>query len=129
MGKKHFGITLGSLLAIGLLAMALGAFASAAPSTVDGPKCFNRAPTIVGTPGDDKITSDVDIDVIDGLGGDDTISGRRGGDFICGGQGDDRMAGGQGNDHINGGPGIDGLKGGPGRDTLIGGPDTDKITQ
>jgi len=56
---------------------------------------------VVGTPGDDVITTHGGNDVIDAKGGNDTVNA------------------GKGNDSITGGPGNDILNGGPGNDTYI----------
>ena len=107
-------------------------------------KCWGKAPTIVGTTGNDTIVGTEGPDVIAGLGGRDTIRGLGGNDRICGpgkiridgGDGDDRLQGsrgddilkgGDGDDRVEGGRGDDRLEGGSGKDHLGGGPDTDRI--
>ena len=47
------------------------------------PKCFGRAATIVGTPGNDTISGTDGDDVIVGMGGFDQVAGRGGVDRIC----------------------------------------------
>lgn len=49
--------------------------------------CEGRAPTILGTDGDDALVGTPGTDVIDGLGGNDVIDGRGGDDIICRGPG------------------------------------------
>ena len=114
--------------------------------------CRGRAPTILGTDGDDVIHGTEGPDVIHGLDGDDVIYGLGGDDVVCGGRGDDwievgagrdlalgergvdtligagkgdRLNGGGGRDTLHGGRGSDRLNGGPGVDHLDAGPGTD----
>src|SRR5687768_12084664 len=57
-------------------------------------KCLGNRPTLVGTPGDDRIRATDHLDVIMTLGGNDVIVGTRGGvlgDRFCTGTGDDRL--------------------------------------
>ena len=62
--------------------------------------CFGEPATIVGTPGDDDIRSDIDTDVVVGLAGVDRLGGR----LVCGGKdGDGELVG----FRVNGGPGDD----------------------
>jgi VCBS repeat-containing protein len=60
----------------------------------------NKADTITGTAGDDRIFGD---------NGNDTLSGGAGNDYLDGGNGSDLLSGGAGNDEINGGNGQDTL--------------------
>lgn len=108
------------------------------------PMCFGKQPTIIGTPGDDKLMGTNGDDVIYGDGGSDTIRGRGGDDRLCGaGDNFDRVLGNEGADRINGGSGADLLYGGQGGDVLRaggqgssqeigermwGGPGNDKMT-
>jgi Ca2+-binding RTX toxin-like protein len=108
------------------------------------PDCFGRTPTIVGTPGDDRLRGTDGRDVIHALGGVDDVTGGRGNDLIClgdggsepseilevarGGSGDDRISGGPGADVGYGGPGADRLSGGPGWDNLSGGRGHDRTS-
>ena len=116
--------------------------------------CRHKAPTILGTKGNDTLTGTPGRDIINGRAGNDTIIGLGGNDWICGrfdkdtiragggndfilggtendrisgGTGDDRMAGRSGNDRMNGGLGNDGLLGGRGNDTLFGNAGNDRI--
>ena len=116
--------------------------------------CRHKAPTILGTKGDDTLTGTPGRDIINGRAGNDTIIGLGGNDWICGrydedtiragsgndfilggtendrvsgGTGDDRMAGRAGNDRMNGGVGNDGLLGGRGNDSLFGNAGDDRI--
>jgi len=82
--------------------------------------CAGRAPTIVGTAGDDVIRGGPGRDVVIGLGGDDTIRGLGGDDLLCGGEGTDVVRGGAGNDLLLAGLGAGVLSGGAGDDRLIG---------
>ncbi len=97
--------------------------------------CDGHVATIVGTPGDDKLTGTDGPDVIAGLGGRDKIHGNGGDDIICGGHGSDVIYGGDGADQALGGRGRDALYGAEGRtishdtsdDRLEGGPGEDLI--
>lgn len=82
--------------------------------------------TIVGTPGDDRLTGTGD-DVICGLDGDDRILAGPGDDVVLGGGGDDVVFGGPGADRLLGEGGRDRLDGGPGRDALSGEEDHDVL--
>jgi Ca2+-binding RTX toxin-like protein len=59
-----------------------------------GKKCFGDRPTLVGTPGDDRIRATSGNDVIVTLGGDDVIVGPKGAEWMesyCTGTGDDQV--------------------------------------
>ncbi len=117
-------------------------------------RCRHKAPTILGTKGDDTLIGTPGRDIINGRAGNDTIIGLGGNDWICGrfdedtiragsgndfilagtendrvfgGPGDDRMAGRAGDDRMNGGAGNDGLLGGRGNDSLFGNAGDDRI--
>ncbi|MBF2002255.1 MAG: hypothetical protein IGS38_16230 [Synechococcales cyanobacterium M58_A2018_015] len=85
--------------------------------------------TIVGTPGNDRLTGTPRNDRIEGLGGRDRLSGLGGNDVLLGGAGNDTLLGGNGNDTLFGGAGSDRLTGGRGRDVfaLERGPGVDRI--
>ncbi len=85
-----------------------------------------RRCTIVGTPGDDRLTGTGD-DVICGLDGDDRILAGPGDDVVLGGGGDDVLLGGPGRDRLLGEGGRDRIDGGPGRDALSGEEDHDVL--
>jgi Ca2+-binding RTX toxin-like protein len=89
-----------------------------------GPRC-----TVVGTPGNDVIDLDNNVDdVICGLDGDDTIvSTGWGNDIVIGGPGNDSIMVGDGNDIVDGGPGDDHIGGGNGNDMVFGGAGNDTI--
>src|SRR5438034_1225263 len=82
---------------------------------------------VVGTPGDDVITTRGGNDVIDAKGGNDTVNAGKGNDTITGGAGDDTLDGGDGNDTLFGGDGDDTLTGGIGGDVLWGGAGNDVL--
>jgi Ca2+-binding RTX toxin-like protein len=104
------------LLASLLVVWGLGASGAAAP------RCFGKAPTIVGTAKKDRLKGTNRKDVIVAKGGDDRIKARGEDDLICAGAGDGRLEGGGGNDRLNGGKGTnDVLAGGGGNDDLAGG--------
>ena len=90
------------------------------------PSCRGRAPTIMGTNGDDRLRGTGADDLIAALGGDDRILGLGGNDTICGGSGDDRLGGGAGGDALLGNKGDDRLRGGAGGDLLLGGQGDDR---
>ena len=92
-----------------------------------GPLCWNRPPSIVGTPGDDLIVGTPGDDVIVGLGGRDRIIGKAGRDVICGNKGKDAISGSKGPDLLVGGSGSDQLAGNENLDTLSGGAGDDDI--
>ena len=59
-----------------------------------GEKCFGDVPTLVGTPGDDRIRATSGDDVIVTLGGDDVIVGPKGAEWMdsyCTGTGEDQV--------------------------------------
>jgi Ca2+-binding RTX toxin-like protein len=70
-----------------------------------------------------------DVDIIDGLGGNDKINGLAGDDQLFGGSGNDKLTGGEGNDLLDGGSGNDGLVGGNGNDTYVVDSATDVVTE
>ncbi|MEO1611695.1 MAG: Calx-beta domain-containing protein, partial [Pseudomonadota bacterium] len=102
--------------------------------------------SLVGTPGDNRISGRGGRDTVfagsgddfinGGSGndrlfagrGDDTASGGTGNDLIVGGDGDDRLIGQGGADNLRGGRGEDSLLGGSGRDLLNGGENDDAIS-
>ena len=92
----------------------------------DEPTCRGRAPTIMGTSGDDRLRGTDGNDSIAALGGDDRVFGLGGNDTVCGGGGNDRLNGGAGGDALLGNKGDDRLRGGGGGDLLLGGPGRDK---
>ncbi len=51
--------------------------------------CWGRTPTLIGTPGDDRIEATPEADTIVTLGGNDHVSGMRRQDRLCAGDGDD----------------------------------------
>ena len=59
------------------------------------------------------------MDVLRGLGGDDTLGGGDGLDTLEGGNGNDTITGGNGNDTLTGGNGNDSIDGGDGDDTAV----------
>ena len=71
------------------------------------PRCFRKAPTIVGTDRGQRLRGTNGADVIFGDDGNDTLLGRGGRDRLCGGSGRDRLKGGPGRDKLDGGPGRD----------------------
>jgi Ca2+-binding RTX toxin-like protein len=62
--------------------------------------CFSHPATIVGTPGDDRISGTSGADVIAALDGNDIVRGFGGNDMVCLGDGRDSVTGGAGNDQF-----------------------------
>lgn len=108
-----------------------------APVTSAPVMCGGFEATIVGTPGNDRLTGTAGRDVIAGLQGNDIISGLAGDDIVCGGLGDDILIGGQGFDVLYGAQGNDTLIAANGETTaqqadsaggrMFGGADDDRI--
>jgi len=73
---------------------------------------FDKADTILGSGGNDRM---------DGFGGNDILKGRAGHDHLGGGPGVDRLFGGLGNDELDGDSGNDIMIGGAGADTFLAG--------
>lgn len=120
------------LLALGALLLVVGK-GGAARTQIE---CIGAAATIVGTPGDDKLTGTAGPDVIVGLGGSDDIQSGAGDDRVCGDDGFDFLTGDLGNDVLDGGAGFDllsgregddRLDGGLGADILVGGPGNNSL--
>lgn len=105
--------------------VALGALVAGPGPALAGGSCQGRAPTIVGTQGNDKLEGTRFADVISGLGGADVIKALAGNDYVCGGDGNDKIEGANGHDRIEGEGGNDTMQGGRGDDRLDGGSDTD----
>ncbi|MGO7543094.1 metal-binding protein [Rhizobium ruizarguesonis] len=73
---------------------------------------------VIGTSGNDVITTGAGNDKIAGGDGADTLNGGAGYDSLNGGVGNDTLNGGDGNDHISGDVGNDVIRGGAGNDTI-----------
>ena len=96
-----------------------GAFSTARVTvTVLGAPEAPPAGSIMGTTGDDIITTANTNDTIYGQAGDDNVSSGGGADTIFGGAGRDTIDGGDGNDVLVGGAEDDDLTGGLGADTF-----------
>ncbi|NJL88994.1 MAG: DUF4347 domain-containing protein [Coleofasciculaceae cyanobacterium SM2_1_6] len=93
----------------------------------DDQKSPQRANTVYGLQGNDRIFGGAGDDNLYGGAGNDVIRGGKGRDFIKGGAGNDRLSGGKGNDVIFGGAGKDIIYGGQGNDFLSGGAGDDLI--
>jgi Ca2+-binding RTX toxin-like protein len=76
---------------------------------------------------DNDITGNDQVNILNGLAGNDTIAGEGGNDELIGDLGDDNLDGGEGNDTINGNNGNDVLTGGEGDDFLYGDSGSDSI--
>ncbi|MEZ0226303.1 MAG: Ig-like domain-containing protein [Alphaproteobacteria bacterium] len=75
---------------------------------------------LLGTSGDDTISSGSQAHVVYGAAGDDNLNGGGGNDTLYGGIGRDSLNGGDGGDILYGGNGDDDLTGGKGDDILYG---------
>jgi len=82
--------------------------------------CLGFAPTIIGTPFDDRLVGTKGDDVIAAGTGHDTIIAKGGDDLICAEQGNDVIRAGRGDDTVLAGPGEDSVYGGSGHDTIYG---------
>jgi Ca2+-binding RTX toxin-like protein len=89
---------------------------------------FAQAP-LMGSAGNDSLQGvGGRVNLLAGLGGDDSLRGGRLGDEIYGHDGADWAYGASGDDLIGGGAGSDTLIGGIGNDRLIGGADRDQLS-
>jgi len=84
--------------------------------------------TILGSSGDNELSSGAGNDVVNGRGGNDRIFSEEGNDTVSGGDGDDTIYAGDGQDLVDGGAGNDNISGGAGADTLLGGGGDDIIS-
>jgi hypothetical protein len=82
--------------------------------------CVPSVSRLCGTPGDDLLVVNPNVDVPV------TVMGGAGNDWIIGGPNADTIIGGDGADRIFGRGGADTLKGGAGPDSLVGGPGADR---
>ena len=89
-------------------------------STETGTDTLATIENIIGSQGNDTITFNGGVNIIDGQGGNDTISAGGGADIVSGGLGNDTLNGEAGTDTLNGGDNDDTLNGGADADTLIG---------
>jgi Ca2+-binding RTX toxin-like protein len=112
----------GSLAPAGIIAnLTTRTLGGAATGTLDG---FER---LTGSPFDDELTGDANVNLILGGEGNDTLDGAGGNDTVQGGPGDDSLYGGDGNDTLKGEDGNDSLYGGEGNDNLQGGNEYDNL--
>jgi Ca2+-binding RTX toxin-like protein len=81
-----------------------------------------------GTGDDDNLSASSRIDILFGLGGNDTLSGGDNNDVLSGGSGNDMLSGGASADRLYGGFGHDELLGGAGNDAVFGGRGADTIS-
>ena len=96
-----------------------------ATSSAVGTDTLSGIENYIGSQGNDSITVNGGINVIDGRGGNDTINAGGNNDTVLGGAGNDTLNGEAGNDTIDGGADDDTLRGGAGADTLAGGTGND----
>jgi len=88
---------------------------------------FSGIEHIIGTNQADILTGDINLNRIEGMGGDDTVYGKYGDDILDGGVGLDTLYGSDGLDTLYGGDDADKLYGGLGLDTIFGGAGADEI--
>ena len=96
-----------------------------ATSSAVGTDTLSGIENYIGGQGNDSITVNGGINVIDGRDGNDTINAGGNNDTVLGGAGNDTLNGEAGNDTIDGGADDDTLRGGAGADTLAGGTGND----
>ena len=92
-----------------------------------GNDVFTSIENIIGSQGDDTITFNGGINVLDGQGGNDTINAGAANDIVRGGSGNDTLNGEAGADTLDGEEGNDTLIGGAGNDTVDGGDGSDTV--
>jgi|EndMetStandDraft_8_1072994.scaffolds.fasta_scaffold281717_2 Ca2+-binding RTX toxin-like protein len=110
MNRTHrtAGLMLATATALAAL-VANGSEATAQPAETPTLICQGQVVTIVGTPGDDRITGTAGADVIMTVGGDDIVFAGAGDDVVCAGDGADTVHGGAGSDLLRGEAGADRL--------------------
>ncbi len=95
---------------------------------------FTSIEAIQGSNHDDFLQAGVSVEMLHGMGGNDTLMGGNGLDTVSGGDGDDQvfgdngkdlLMGDAGDDYLDGGNAVDTLNGGEGNDTLRGGNGND----
>jgi Ca2+-binding RTX toxin-like protein len=144
-GKDAMATPRRATLGIGLLLATTLVLTIAPAGAALAATCGGLPSTMEGTSGDDWLIGGTGIDVIAGLGGNDTIDGQGNRDYMCGGTGDDtvadfnadnRMWGDGGGDFLwgsdsssgelfYGGDGADDVLANAGNDTIDGGPNND----
>ena len=114
-----------------LSATSAGATITTASSTSaeTGTDSLSQFENFIGSQGNDSITVNGGINVIDGQGGDDTINAGGNNDIVAGGFGNDILTGANGNDSLDGGVGNDSFiyVFGDGADTIVGGAGDDAV--
>ena len=89
---------------------------------------FTGIENLGGSPYNDILTGDDNVNVLDGEDGDDELQGNGGNDVLKGGPGADKLGGGDDNDELSGDGGDDTLDGGAGADKLDGGAGVDRAS-
>ncbi|WP_137920036.1 peroxidase family protein [Hydrogenophaga sp. 2FB] len=94
-----------------------------------GTDVLSAIENFIGSQGDDTITVNGGVNVIDGQGGNDVIDAGAGNDIVVGGLGNDTLNGGAGNDTLAGSEGDDIFNYliGDGTDTMDGGVGNDRV--
>ena len=85
-------------------------------------------PKLIGTSGNDVLSTGTRYDELQGLAGDDILTGGADKDKLLGGDGNDWISGGASKDEIDGGAGDDILIGGASGDTILGGTGYDTVS-
>jgi len=98
-------------------------------ATGEGDDTLEGLRQVEGTPFDDLIRGDDELNNLYGGGGSDLLDGRGGWDWLYGGAGDDLLRGGRGRDRLEGEDGNDELVGGPDADREWGGPGSDACAE
>ncbi|MGK5683100.1 hypothetical protein [Actinoplanes sp. URMC 104] len=119
--RRRAGLTV--LAAVCLAALSASPAMATTPAASNGKAC-----TVIGTKGNDRLRATHALDVVCGLGGDDTLISAAGGAVLDGGSGVDVLVGGGGADTLIGGAGTDTLTGGAGNDVLVGGAGADQLS-
>ncbi|MDM0024029.1 peroxidase family protein [Variovorax saccharolyticus] len=102
---------------------------ASASSAETGNDTLATIENVIGSQGNDNITLNGGVNVIDGQGGDDTINAGAGADIVSGGAGNDTITGGAGADTLGGGEGDDIFHYviGDGADAVDGGTGNDRV--
>ena len=103
--------------------------ATSATSADTGTDLLGGIENIIGSQGNDTMTVNGGVNILDGQGGNDTLNAGGGTDTVSGGDGADTLIGGTGNDLLNGGTGNDTFTYtmGDGADTVDGGTGFDTL--
>ena len=90
-----------------------------AQNTGSGSDTLTSIENVIAGAGNDKLTGNAMVNVLDGGAGNDVIAGQAGADTLKGGLGNDSLFGGDGDDFLIGGEGMDVMQGNFGADTFV----------